>query len=717
MTHVLTSIGRACARRPWLTLAVWLALLAGVVMLSSVAGGTLRDQMTVPGTSSERAMDRLLAGFPAEAGAGAHVVARWPAAVDPATLARVEGDLGRVDGVRAVRSATAADGRTALLVVRYHNEIADVPLKAATDALTAAARPLADSGARVAVGGQVPEAIQGPNGVAETIGVVVALAVLLFAFGSALAAGLPLIIACFGLGAGLSLITVLATVTDVNTVSPTLGSMIGLGIGIDYALFIVARYREALLAGDSPVEAAATATGTAGKSVVFAGGTVLIALTGLMFSGIPSFGSMGFAAGLVVLCTVLVSITLLPGLLGATGWRVFARRIRTGRRPARSFRSQRALRLGQIVVRWPVAWLALSVVALLALAAPALNMRLGQNDPGSERAESPTRQAYDIVADAFGPGANGPLTVVADLRVLPGSRLAEVRDAVAATTGIASVTPVATSPDRTTAVFQAVPTTGPQHEQTHDLVRRLQADLPAGADVTGPTAAIVDMTGALSQHLWKVIAAVLAATFVLLVFVFRSLVLPLKAVLTNLLSISAAYGVMTVAFQTETGARLLGLGGPVPIPAWAPMVLFAILFGLSMDYEVFMLSRVREEYQRTRDAAGSVVVGLADTARIVTSAGAIMIAVAVGFALDPGVMVKIVGVGLAAAIFVDITIARLLLVPAAMVLLGDRNWYLPRWLGFLAPAHPACDVSRPASPVDVDSPLSVHTAAPVGVTV
>jgi len=681
MTCVLRSIGRACARHPWRTLGAWLAVLAAVIGLSAALGGTLRDQMTVPGTSSDRATGRLLAGFPVEAGARAHVVAAWRGPADPAAVATAGAALSRLDGVRAVEDRTSPDGRTVMLLVRYHAEIADVPLQRATDQLTAAARPLADSGARVGVGGEVPESIQGPNGVAETVGVVAALVILLLAFGSALAAGLPLVMAGFGLGVGLSLITLLASIVDVNTVSPTLGSMIGLGIGIDYALFIVARHRDALIAGRDPVDAAAEATATAGRSVVFAGGTVLIAITGLAFSGIPSFASMGFAAGLVVLCTVLVSITLLPGLLAAAGHRVFGRRVRRGRRPATSFRSARAERLGRAVVRRPALWLAVSTVALLALAAPALDMRLGQNDAGSERAGRPTRQAYDLVAAAFGSGANGPLAVVVDRGAIAEPGLAALRNRIAATPGVAGVSPVATSPDGTTAVFQAVPTTGPQDERTRDLVRRLQADLPPGADLTGPTAAIVDMTGRLGGRLWLVIGVVLATTYALLVFVFRSVVLPLKAVLTNLLSVSAAYGVMTLAFQTEWGARLVGLGGPVPIAGWAPMVLFAILFGLSMDYEVFLLSRVRERYERTGDNSGSVVAGLADTTRIITSAGAIMVAVALGFALDPSVMVKIVGVGMAAAILIDITITRLLLVPAAMALLGDRNWYLPSWLG------------------------------------
>ncbi len=695
MTGALHRLGRSCARHPWRTLLAWLAAVLTVITLSVIGGGTLRDQMTVPGTSSDRATSRLVASFPAEAGAEAHVVAQFDGAVDWATVDPVTQALGRLDGVRAVQTQTSSDGRTVMLVVRYHAELADIPLQRSTVELEAAAQPLADAGARMAVGGQVPEAIQGPNGLAETIGVLIALAILLITFGSVVAAGLPLIVAGFALGAGTSLILVLAAVTDVNTVSPTLGAMIGLGVSIDYALFVVARFRERLMAGDDRVAAAAHATATAGRSVVYAGGTVLIGITGLAFSGVPSFASMGFAAGLVVACAVLVSITLLPGLLGAAGHRVFGRRVRRGRRPASALHSPWAERWARRIVRRPLAWLLASTVLLVALAIPALDMRLGQNDAGSENTAKQTRQAFDLVAGAFGPGANGPLTFVADRRLVPERELTASHRRVETTTGVASVSPIALSPDGVTAVFQAVPSTAPQDDRTHDLVRRLQSDLPAGVDITGPTAAIVDMTGVLSGHLWLVIAAVLAATFALLVFVFRSLVLPVKAVLTNLLSIGAAFGLMTLVFQTELGARLLGLPGPVPIAGWAPVVLFAILFGLSMDYEVFLLTRVREVYERTRDTTEAVVVGTGAIARIITSAAGIMIAVAVGFALDPSVMVKIIGVGMATAILVDVTIARLILVPAAVTLLGTRNWYMPRWLGGQRP------------PVDAASPVPV----------
>jgi RND superfamily putative drug exporter len=686
MSRLLYRIGGACARHPWRVVAAWLAALAAAAAVAAFAGGSLRDQMTVPGTSSDRATRQLVSGFPAEAGAEAHVVARWPSAgadrQDRARTAATQRGIQALPGIRSVQVRTGPDGRTVMLVARYRHELADVDAARATAQLTAAAAPLRQGGAEVAVGGEVPESIQGPNGSAETVGVVAALVVLVLVFGSMLAAGVPLAIAFVGVGTGLSLITLLAAVTDVNTVSPTLGSMIGLGVGIDYALFIVARHRDGLAAGLAPAAAAAEATGTAGKAVVFAGASVLIGITGLAFSGVSSFASMGVAAGLVVLCCVVAAATLVPALLGLLGPRVFGRRARRrGMLPSSSFRSRRAERVARAVVRRPVTALLVSTVALAALAAPALSMRLGQNDAGSESRSNPTRQAYDMVADAFGPGANGPLVVVADRRAAGGVSLDALRADIAATPGVSSVSPALESSDGRTGVLEVVPATGPQDARTYDLVHRLHAQLPPGADVTGPTAATVDLTSVLGGHLWLVVLAVLAATAVLLLILFRSLVLPLKAVVTNLLSVGASYGVMTLAFQTTWGAQLLGLAGPVPVPAWAPMVLFAILFGLSMDYEVFILSRVREQYEQSGDMAESIVGGLASTARIIGSAAAIMIVIALGFSLDPSVMVKIIGVGMASAIFIDVTLSRLLLVPAAMALLGTRNWYLPRWAG------------------------------------
>jgi RND superfamily putative drug exporter len=671
----------------------WLIVLVALTALTALAGGTYRDDAVAPGTSSERATNVLLASFPEAAGAQAHVVAQWPAlngglrsVTGQAAIDEAVKQIASVPGVREAVPRVSEDGRTVMVQASFNDEAPDLDAAAITRRLDTAAAPLERAGARTATGGEVPESGQGPSGMAEAIGAGAALVILLLAFGSVLAAGLPLAVAAVGLGAGMGLIGLLAAMTDVSSVAPTLGAMLGLGVGIDYALLMVARYRDCLGAGLAPVAAAATTNSTAGRSVVFAGTSVLIGILGLALSAIPMFTTMGMAAALVIAVTVATSITLVPTLLALAGPRVFSRKVRrSGKFPTASFSSPHAAKLARRVVRRPVSWLLASLLILMVLAAPALGMRLGNSDAGSEAASDPTRQAYDMVAEGFGPGANGPLAVVVDNSSVSSTRRAELATSLAQTPGVAEVTQTLTSAGGEVSVLRVFPTTGPQAEATQDLVRRLHATLPTGVDITGPTAATLDLTDVLSDRFPVVIAAVLLATFALLVVVFRSLVVPLKAVVTNLLSVVASYGVLTLAFQTSIGADLLGLPGPVPIPAWAPVVLFAILFGLSMDYEVFMLSRVRHEFDRTGDARGSVIVGLADTARIITSAATIMIAVALGFAFDPGVMVKIIGVGMASAIAIDVTVSRMLLVPAAMALLGRANWYLPKWLDRLLP--------------------------------
>lgn len=686
MTGILYRIASVAVARPGRILLGWLVALLALGALAVLAGGTLRDTMTAPDSSSGRAMETLRVEFPEASGASGHVVGRWLGGADDGAVAALAERVAAVDGVRGVDVRISPDGAAALVTASFAEEVPDVDLAAATEALTTAAEPMAGAGATVAVGGQVPEAIQGPNGTAEGVGLAVAVAALVVAFGSVLVAGVPLLVAALGLGAGISLIMLLAAVTDVSTVSPTLGMMMGLGVGIDYALFIVARHRESLAAGMAPREAAVHATATAGRSVVVAGVVVLVAIGGLLFAGVPGFATMGFAAGLVVLACVAAAVTAVPALLSLLGTRAGRHR---WHRPA-TFESRWASRIAVAIGRRPAAWLVAAVVVLLALASPALGMRLGQNDAGAERADAPTRVAFDLVADAFGPGTNGPLAVVA-----PASGVDDVLAALRADAGVASTAPPVVSESGTTVLVSVVPTTGPSDEATFDLVARLHDALPAGAEITGATAAMVDTTGVLGDHLWQVVLAVLLATFVLLVPLMRSLVVPLKAVVANLLSVGAAYGVMTLAFQTSAGAALIGLPGPVPIPGWAPVVLFGILFGLSMDYEIFMVSRVREHYGRTGDPVSSVVDGLGAAASVIALAGAIMVSVAFGFALDPGVMVKIIGVGMAAAILVDVTVVRLVLVPAALLLMGRANWYLPRLGGRIVPAPTAApeDVS------------------------
>jgi RND superfamily putative drug exporter len=459
--------------------------------------------------------------------------------------------------------------------------------------------------------------------------------------------------------------------------------MTGLGVGIDYALFILTRHREGLAEGLAPHEAAGRANASAGLSVIFAGCTVLLALSGLVLSRIPVYMTMGFATGIVVAATVAGAVTLLPAVLGLAGRRVLRRRDRAEGAVIHA-ESPRVRRWAEHVGRHPWPWLLTALVLMLTLAAPALGMRTWPSDASSEPTSNTVRQAYDLVADAYGPGANGPLLVAMDLR--ESSDAAGLRARLAATEGVVSVAPPRVSPDRSAAVLVVTPAYGPQDERATGVVDRIRADvLPPGSEITGLTAAYVDLSRTVDERLWPVIGAVVATSFLMLMIVFRSLLVPLKAAAMNLLSIGAAYGALTAIFQWGWGAELLGLPHSVPVSTLILLLMFAVLFGVSMDYEVFLLSRVREEWLRTGDARASVPAGLAATGRVITSAALIMVAVFLGFALDPGLVVKQMGVGLAVAVALDATVVRLVLVPATMALLGRANWWLPRPLGRILP--------------------------------
>lgn len=504
MTSFLRVLGLWCATHPRRTVTAWLLMLAAVTVLAGLSGGAFRDNMTAPGSSSQVALHQLQQHLPESARAQARVVIQQDSGpLDSAAVTMVATRIRQLPLVDHAITRVGPDGHTAVIDIGYTAELPDLDAGQVTETLTAAAAPLADTGARVAVGGEVPESVQGPNGIAESVGVLIAVLVLLLAFGSVLAAGLPLLIAAAGLGAGLGLIGLLSAVVDVSTVSPTLGSMIGLGVGIDYALFIIAAQRRQLAARLDPVAAAGESTATAGRAVVSAGGCVLIGIAGLAFCGVPGFTWMGIAAGLVIMVTVAAAITLLPALLGLLGVRVFGRRARRrGRLSADTFYSRFAHRWSAAVVRRPVLSLVLGIVALLGLAAPALGMRLGQNDAGSEAASAPTRQAYDMLSAGFGPGANGPLVLVADHAVI--SRKDELAWAgrIAARPDVSTLSASALSPDGALTVRTLIPATGPQDRRTADLIDALHRMLPAGVNITGPTAAVADLSTTLGGRLW-----------------------------------------------------------------------------------------------------------------------------------------------------------------------------------------------------------------------
>ncbi|MFF0818590.1 MMPL family transporter [Rhodococcus sp. NPDC003318] len=683
MSTLLYRVGSAGAAHPWRILSLWAAILATAVTLAVVAGGDTRDDYDIAGLESTPGTHLLVDRFPEMSGTDARVVVHSPdGAVPAAELSSLSGRLADLPGVGFVAPPRLSDdGDTAILDVRYSVPVTDFTGSEGTAPLEAAAADTRAAGLQVEFGGEVHENDSAPSGSAEAIGIGVALLILVFAFGSVVAAGLPLLVALTGVGVGGALITVLAALTDVSTIAPTVATMVGIGVGIDYALLLVTRFADGLRDAMAPREAAGYANGTAGVSVVFAGSTVLVSLFGLRLAGLPVYSSFGYATFLTVGAVMLAAVTLVPALCGLAGHRVLGRRGRTSR--PRSAREPLTARWARRVGRRPWPWAVGALGILLLLAAPVLQMRTWPQDAGSAPTSNTIRVAHDLVADEFGPGANGPLLVAVDTSA--GVDPATVAATLAADPGVARVAPPLVNADGTAAVVTAEPTTAPPDRATTDTLHRLRGALPDGVHVTGVTATFVDISARLAQRLWLVVAVVVALSVALLTVVFRAPVVAVKAAAMNLLSVAATYGVMVAVFQWGWGAGVLGLPGPTPVSSWVPILMFTILFGLSMDYEVFLLSRVREIWLRTGDPHGSVVQGLAATGRVITSAAAIMIAVFTGFALDANVTVKMLGVGLAVAVLIDVTVVRMVLVPATMALLGHRNWWLPTWLAKLLP--------------------------------
>ncbi|MER6181848.1 MMPL family transporter [Streptomyces sp. NPDC001652] len=733
LSKALLRLGASAARHPWRVIAAWLVAATLAVLAAIAFGGRTADSMTAPGLDSQRAAELIERAGTGQEGMTAHVVvtpldgaatffdhgsARTALTRLQTEVKRLPHVLGTSDPAEALDAGgdttvrgglVSADGRIAVVRVQYPDQSR---LSAEDlDALVGLGDRLrAELPLRIEMGGNLFYAFSDPaGGVSELIGLLAAAAILFLAFGSLVAAALPIGMAVFGLTVGVATMTVLAGVTDVPTFAPVLGSMVGLGVGIDYALFVLARHREYLACGLDPQAAAGRAVATAGRPVVFAGGTVVVSILGMAVANVPFMTVGGVAVSIVVLTMVLASVTLLPAFLGAAGPRL-ARTGRIGR--ALQTRKQGRLARRQDPVagaapaagwrRWighvsrhPVPYAVGAAGLLLTATLPVLGLRVGLPDDGSLPHSRTERRAYDLVAEGFGPGTNGPLVIAADPTGDP-RVLDRIVATVAADPGIASVAP--THIDRATGIATLVvfPTTSPQDKATADTIARLRTDVlpmaighgPARAHVGGAAASLADVGQRTSQRLPVFVAAVLAMSFLLLMLVFRSIVVPLKAVLLNLLSIGAAYGIMVAVFQWGWGGALIGLEATVPIVSFIPMFLFAILFGLSMDYEVFLLSRVREEYLRTGDNGTAIVEGVSGTARIITSAALIMVAVFLSFAVADDPSTKMFGLGLATAIFIDATVVRMVLVPATMTLLGRTNWWLPKWLDRMLPRGP-----------------------------
>jgi putative drug exporter of the RND superfamily len=715
MSRALHRLGRWAARRRWLVVAAWVLAAAGLWAGAGASGGGYDDDFRIPDVESQRALDVLAERFPEASGATAQVVVHTAdgdlaAPDDAAAVAALVDRLGELPHVQAVIDPQAvglvsADGRTALTRVQYDRDTSELG-EQAYDELTAAIEPTRAAGLQVELGGELPQHAERPEtGAAELLGVIGAVVILLVAFGSVVAMGLPLGVAAVGLGCSTALVLLAGLVFDVPAESGSLATMIGMGVGIDYALFIVTRHRAELRAGLTVADAAGRATATAGQAVVFAGGTVVIAILGLALAGIPAVTAMGLASAMVVAVMVLASITLLPALLGFAGLRLLHASLPwSRRREARAAagharprgRRSRWERWGDHVTAHPWPWLVGAVLVLLLTSAPLLSMRLGQTDAGTNPTSTTTRRAYDLTAAAFGAGFNGPLLLSVELTGEPASdtaALTALAEGLASDPSVALAAPAQLNDAGDAAIVTVIPTGAPQDVETTELVHRLRDDVvPAALDGTGArahvggmTAVFIDLSDKVASRLPVFIAAVVGLSFLLLMAVFRSVLVPLKAAVMNLLSIGAAYGVVVAVFQWGWGRSLIGLDESVPIVSFVPMFMFAVLFGLSMDYEVFLLSRIREEHLDGRDNRTAVITGISSTARVITSAALIMICVFAGFVLGPQPIVKMFGVGLATAVLVDATVVRVVLVPATMRLMGAANWWLPRWLDRLLP--------------------------------
>ena len=685
MSRLLYRLGRGAALHPWRTLTLWALAAALVLGLAAVAGGKTHDNWDVPAARAQTGIELLRQHVPGAGNASANVVVHDDSGrLDRSTLTGLADRLRAMPHVATVSAPRmSADGDTALFGVSYAVPVTDPDLMGNLGPLDRAVAPTRDAGLQVELGGDLPDTAAAPmTGRGELIGIAAALLVLVLAFGSVVGAGLPIGTALVGLGVGSGGLAILAGITDVSTSAPTVATMVGLGVGIDYALLLVTRHVEYLRQGHDVAEAAGRAMATSGRSVVFAATTVLVSLMGLRLAGLSTYSTFGFATAIAVVAVLAASLTLVPVFARFAGRRLLPRKVRRSRDRTGV---PLTARWAQRVARRPLPWALAAAVLMLTIAVPALDMRTWPQDESTASQDLTTRRAFDLIAAEYGPGANGVITVVVDHAKAGSDAVGEVVRDLRRNPEIVRVTPPVDSPDGAVTVLDAQPAFGPSDARMPGLVDDLRAELPHGAEVTGTTPLFADITELLAQRLWLVIAFVVGVSVLLLAMVFRSVAVPVKAAVMNLLSIGAAYGVLVAVFQWGWGVHLLGLDHAVPVSSWVPILIFAILFGLSMDYEVFLLSRVREHWLDSGDARGSVVRGLTDTGRVISAAAAIMVAVFLGFGTEVDVTVKMLGVGMATAILLDATVVRMVLVPATMALLGRWNWWLPGWLDRLLP--------------------------------
>jgi putative drug exporter of the RND superfamily len=735
MTGVLYGLARFCIRRRFVVLGVWLVVAVSLIVVSHRLGENTNDNLSLPGTDSQRASDTLAKSFPDQANGTSPIVlhtsngklteAKYSGAVDQAAAA-----VAKAPHVASVvnpltpqgASALSKDQSTGYLSVTLGVSPGELSTEEAQTIIDAA-QPAKAAGLEVETGGQLGQKVSKPaTESSELIGIVAAMVILTLAFGTVVSMLLPILNAILALLTSLAIIRILGHVTTVPSVAPTLATMIGLGVGIDYALFIVTRHFRGMGDRLEIDESIARAAATSGGAVFFAGGTVTIALVSLAVAGIPLVTTMGLMAGVAVVVAVLAALTLLPAALAIVGPRIDSLRVRP---PHRDLRPESDTKEGlwsrwaNAIARHPVVAGLAALAILLPLTIPLLSLTLGQQDTAALSTSTTARRAYDLISESFGPGVNGPLLVAVSLgspAKAPTSsasqkpsgasgtttqsdprasdpRLQTLQKDIASTHGVAQVTPTQIDQAGTTAYFNAIATTGPAEKSTEELVERLRADTIPGAehgtdmqaDVGGSTAGYVDLASRISEKLPLQILVVIALSFILLIVAFRTVVIPAQAAVMNLLSIGASYGVLTAIFQYGWLSGVIGLEGPVPVVSYVPLFMFAVLFGLSMDYEVFLVSQIEEHVHAGEDNRDSVVSGLVTSARVITAAAAIMVFVFGSFVLNGDPTIKQFGVGLAVAVVLDATVVRCLLVPATMLLMGRVNWWMPRWLDRAVP--------------------------------
>ncbi len=668
-------------RRRGRVVLAWIVLLVAVLAIVPRFAGDFSTEFGTPASESKQAADLIEAHFPQSSGESVNVV--WEAPDARAAQPRIDrfvDEASRVEGVGDVSPPRySADGTIGLLRLELDRPSFQLDT-ASGKTLIDLAEETSGEGLRIELGGNLISSAE-EGAPPELIGLLAAAVVLLIAFGSVVAAGLPLLVAIFGLGISATLIGIVALIIDTPDFAPAVAGLIGIGVGIDYALLVLTRFRTALIGGADVRDAIVEAVTTAGRSVIVAGGTVVVSILGLAFTGVSFLYGVALSASLAVAVVVAASVTLLPATLAFAGRRVDRLHIPGLGRSLKTGGGTLATRWSRVIQRRAAVAAVAGSLVLIALAAPVLGIRWGFPDEGNSPAGSTTREAYELVTRGFGAGANGPLVVAAEL---PNS-LDELTRRFEARPGVAFTTPPRVSRDGELAIVTVIPETAPQSSATSDLVRSLREAAPENVHVGGLTATVIDQSDYLARRIPVFIGGVIALSFLILLLAFRAPLIALKAGVMNLLSVVAAYGVVAYAAEGGWFGSLLGIDADTPIPPFVPVMMFAVLFGLSMDYEVFLLSRVREEYLRTGQTSDAVADGLAKTARVITAAAAIMVVVFLAFVFSTEVFLKLMGVGMATAILVDATIVRMVLVPAVMQLMGRANWWIPGWLDRLLP--------------------------------